>query len=240
MNQTYIRYTQAGFIFVGPEDDPEFIAQAMELTQYKEEFCIGTDFSPSFIAGLMAAGFLVMSMKLEEEPDAADDSLNVILLPKHHLIRNVLFFDKLHISRTAKRLLNRYQLKINDDFEFILQRCVETHGDGWLTKELCRSLVALWKNPVNPVKMMAFGLYYDGNLVAGEVGVTVGRVYTSYSGFRTENNSGSVQIIKTAKYLDEAGFAFWDLGMPLEYKYSFGAEDITKNEFIAAFDNAQP
>ncbi len=130
-------------------------------------------------------------------------------------------------------------LKADDNFEVILQHCVETHGNGWLTKELCNAFVSLWKNPVEPVKMFAFGLYREGKLAAGEVGVVAGKVYTSYSGFRTENNSGSVQIIKTAKYLEENGFAFWDLGMPLEYKYTFGAVDVSKTEFVEIFMKAQ-
>ncbi len=243
MNQGVIRYTQAGYLFIDPNDDPEFIVQAMDWTNYKEDFCIAVDFSPSFIAGLMAAGFLVMSMKLEdpEEDDSpgSENKLEFILLPKHHLIRTVLFFDRLHVSKTIKRLLNHYQLKVDDNFELILQRCVDTHGDDWLTRDLCRVLISLWKNPVEPVKMLAFGLYREGKLVAGEVGVIMGRVYTSYSGFRTENSSGSIQIIKTAKYLEETGFAFWDLGMPLEYKYLFGAEDISKKEFVTLFDKAQ-
>lgn len=239
MKQALVRFTQEGLIYVDQEDDPEFIARVMDGKNYEEEFCIARDFSPAFIAGLMAAGFLVMSMDVEGSEDDSVPSGLTILMPKHHYIRNVLFFDRLHIGKTVKRFLNRYELKADDNFEHILQRCVDTHGDGWLTEELFKSLVSLWKNPVPPVKMSAFGLYRDGKLAAGEIGVAAGKVYTSYSGFRTENNSGSVQIIKTAKYLEEAGFDFWDLGMPLDYKYSFGAVDISKDEFVEIFNKAQ-
>jgi Leu/Phe-tRNA-protein transferase len=236
MTQNTIRFTQGGYIYIDQQDDLDFIVRVIGSENYQEEFCIAQDFSPAFVASLMARGFLVMSMDLNEDED--DDPVT-ILMPKHHLVRNVLFFDKLHISKTVKRYLHQYELKADDNFELMLQRCVETHGDGWLTKDLCTTLISLWKNPIAPVKMFSFGLYKDDKLVAGEIGVVVGKVYTRYSGFRTENNSGSVQMIKTAKWLEEKGFAFWDLGMPLDYKYTFGAVDIFKNVFETLFDQAQ-
>lgn len=235
MKQQMVRFTQGGYIYIDQQDDLDFIVSVIGSETYQEEFCISRGFSPTFIASLMAQGFLVMSMQVQE----SENEFVTILLPKHHLMRNVLFFDKLHVSKNVKRVLPRYELKADDNFELILQRCVETHGDAWLTEELCASLVSLWKNPYPCVKMFAFGLYRDEKLVAGEVGVIVGKVYTSYSGYRTENNSGSVQIMKTAKYLEKNGFHFWDLGMPLDYKYTFGTIDISKNEFVELFKQAQ-
>jgi Leu/Phe-tRNA-protein transferase len=233
MTQQTIRFTQGGYIYIDQQDDLDFIVRVIGSENYQEEFCIAQDFSPSFIASLMARGFLVMSMDID------DDEPSTILMPKHHLVRNVLFFDQLHISKSVKRFLPQYELKADDDFELMLHHCVETHGDGWLTKNLCATLISLWKNPIAPVKMFAFGLYRNDKLVAGEIGVVAGKVYTSYSGFKTENNSGSVQMIKTAKYLEDKGFAFWDLGMPLDYKYTFGAIDIFKHEFEERFAEAQ-
>jgi Leu/Phe-tRNA-protein transferase len=235
MIEKRIRFLPEGYMYIDQQDDLDFIVRVIGSEKYDEEFCISQDFSPSFLANLMSRGFLVMSL----EVPVSENDFVTILMPKHHIIRNVLFFDKLHISKTTKRFLNQYELKVDDDFELMLQHCVKTHGDGWLTKELCSALVSLWKNPIAPIKMFAFGLYRDNKLVAGEIGVVAGKVYTSYSGFRTENNSGSVQMIKTAKYLEENGFHFWDLGMPLDYKYTFGAIDIFKHEFEELFEKAQ-
>jgi Leu/Phe-tRNA-protein transferase len=235
MKQTTVRYIEAGYIYIDQQDDLDFIVRVIGSENYQEEFCVSYDISPEFIASLTAKGFLVMSMKVQD----TKDELVTILMPKHHLVRNVLFFDKLHIGKSVKRFLHQYELKADDDFELMLQHCVETHGDDWLTDDLCNALVSLWKKPIAPIKMFAFGLYRDGKLVAGEIGVVAGNVYTSYSGFRTENNSGRVQMIKTAKWLEERGFHFWDLGMPLEYKYTFGAEDICKDEFTERFLRAQ-
>jgi Leu/Phe-tRNA-protein transferase len=217
-----------------PHDDPRRIVDAMLQTGYKEEFCVSLDFSPDFIARLMAAGFLVMSIKVD---DAADDYY--ILLPKLHLTRSALFFDRLHIKKSVKRHLNRYELRYDADFDFIVNRCLEIHGDDWLTAPLVAAIRNIRQNRFHEVYPASFALYRNDKLVAGEFGVKVGKVYTSYSGYYDEKNAGTVQLIHTARWLQEHGFAFFDLGMPMEYKTALGAEDINPEVFISLFRAAQ-
>jgi len=81
----------------------------------------------------------------------------------------------------------------------------------------------------------SFALYRDGELAAGEFGVICGKVYTSYSGFYEEDNAGTVQIIKTTRYLQKNGFSFFDMGMPLDYKSNLGAVDISPEQFVELF-----
>jgi Leu/Phe-tRNA-protein transferase len=222
--------TASGHFFVTPGIDTDLLIDIIIAANYGEEFCIGGSFSPGFIAELMYSGFLVMSARIDG---------NNVLLPKHHLIRNVLFFDELHISKTAGRMIKRcssmYELRMNTDYDVITRKCVERHGDGWLTKPLLKSMSRIRKSGVYPVIPCSFALYRDGVLCAGEFGVMAGRVYTSYSGYHDRNSEGTVQMILTAKYLQNNGFAFWDLGMPLDYKYTLGARDIGIKEFIRIF-----
>lgn len=53
----------------------------------------------------------------------------------------------------------------------------------------------------------------DGTtLLAGDVGVIVGAVYTSFSGFFIKDGVGTIQILAMARALQKCGFAFLDLG----------------------------
>jgi Leu/Phe-tRNA-protein transferase len=208
-------------------------------TGYNEEFCVSLDFEPAFIARLMKAGFLVMSARLSEPKDDEIYDDPFILLPKLHLSRSVLFFDSLHIKKSIKRHLEDYELRYDTDFDYIIDRCIETHGDDWLTPPLVAAIRIIRRNKLYGVQPVSFSLYKNGKLVAGEFGITVGRVYTSYSGYYDENNAGTVQLIGTARYLEEHGFSFLDFGMPLEYKTSLGAQDIRPEEFVKLFRSAQ-
>jgi Leu/Phe-tRNA-protein transferase len=87
--------------------------------------------------------------------------------------------------------------------------------------------------------MVSFGLYREGRLVAGEFGVVVGRVYTSYSGYRDEDSAGTVQLVLTGRLLRDSGFAYWDLGMILPYKKRLGARNLSRRRFLDLFFKAQ-
>jgi len=236
-----LKYTMSGYIFISPQDDCKGIVDAMLETNYSEEYCLADDFDPDFIARLMEAGFLVMSMNLSREDPF------FLLLPKLHLVRSALFYENLHVKKSIRKLLNRYELKADTDFDYIIDRCVEKHGDDWLTAPLVDSIKKIRKNalekhsaqetllPVPYAYPTSFALYRDGKFVAGEFGVVCGKVYTSYSGFYDEDNSGTVQLILAARYLQEHGFSFFDLGMPLNYKTDLGAVDISPEEFVRLF-----
>jgi Leu/Phe-tRNA-protein transferase len=237
-----LRYTPGGFIFIAPGDDYGGIVDAMLETDYQGEFCLGLSFDPVFIARLMAAGFLVMSAA-PLEPDSPDIPPQYILLPKLHLERSVIFFPDLRETKTVRRLLKHYELRFDTDFDRILERCAEIHGEDWLTgplRESIRRIRALYREGKSPcgVWPVSFGLYRDGKLAAGEFGVIAGRVYTSYSGYREENSAGTVQLILTGRYLRDRGFAFWDLGMPLDYKTLLGAVNISPHNFVKIFREA--
>jgi Leu/Phe-tRNA-protein transferase len=221
-----LRYTLSGHVFIMPEDDLDTLVDELISTGYDEEFCIATHISPEFIARLMKAGFLVMSTGMGDE---------ALLLPKIHLIRSVLLFPELHVKKSIKRFLGRYELRVDTDFNQILERCIEIHGEGWLTPPLTQCIKQLHHKRTAMAKPLSFGVYRDGQLRAGEFGVVSGRVYTSYSGYYDEPNAGTCQLVLTARYLRDTGFAFFDLGMPLPYKDELGARNISTRSFVELF-----
>jgi Leu/Phe-tRNA-protein transferase len=231
-------------IFMDPEDDCGAVVDAMLKTGYSEEFCLALDWDLDFIARLMKAGFLVMSETVFD----GDGKVRDIILPKLHLVRSALFFPDLRIKKSIKPLLKRYELRCDADFEIIAKKCLETHGDGWLTPSLMAAIFALRdarsaakgeKDALAEARPVSFGLYRDGELKAGEFGIVCGRVYTSYSGYREENNAGTVQMILMIRWLEDRGFDFLDFGMPLEYKTDLGARDISPQRFVELFRRAQ-
>jgi len=145
----------------------------------------------------------------------------------------------LHIKKSIRRFLNRYELRMDTDFDLIIDRCVEKHGGDWLTPPLVECIKEIRQSPaVGGVHPASFAVYRDGKIAAGEFGIVCGGVYTSYSGFYEEDNAGTVQLIQTAKYLQEHGFSFFDLGMPMDYKTDLGAVDISPKEFVQVFRDA--
>jgi Leu/Phe-tRNA-protein transferase len=234
-----LRYNQSGLLITGSQDNPERLIDAIIDTNYPEEFCLSRDFDPVFIARLMEAGFLVMSVCLDDWPEAQDDGFasehEYLLMPRHHQIRSILFFSDLRETKTARRNAKRYELRFDTDFDYIVERCILVHGDGWLTPPLVESIRAIRRAGGGPVYPCAFGVYREGRLCAGEFGVKVGAVYTSYSGYYDESGAGTAQLILTGHWLRDHGFLFWDFGMPLDYKYTLGVHDVDVTTFTSLF-----
>jgi Leu/Phe-tRNA-protein transferase len=210
-----------------PGEDPQRLIRIVN----QEERQGGLDFT----RGLMLEGFYV---------SIHGDSRNpVIIKPVIPSNRGVLFFDRLHTGKTIRRHLarfgGRYRLCFDTDFDAVMKRCVEIHGDAVLTPDFQRYFKEL-KNGGGPVLPVSFSLYKDGKLAAGDIGVQIGRVYTSYSGYHEEPSAGTVQIILTARYLEEKGFAFWDFGPSDEFPYKtrLGAKVLSHGEYKAIFDTA--
>jgi Leu/Phe-tRNA-protein transferase len=246
-----LRYTQDGLVFMDPEDDCDAVVDSMLATGYSGEFCVGLDWDPLFITRLMTAGFLVMSGTMLFKDSRGRIGFQDIVLPKLHLVRSVLFFRDFHVKRSIKSRLSRYELRFNEDFETIVNKCQETHGESWLTPSLIETLFLIRKRE-NPLEAknepeqprlrampVSFGLYRSGKLVAGEFGIVCGRVYTSYSGYREEDNAGTVQMVLMIRALEQAGFAFLDFGMPLDYKVDLGARNISPEDFTVLFRTAR-
>ncbi|MDR1388392.1 MAG: GNAT family N-acetyltransferase [Treponema sp.] len=231
-----LRFTESGMIFMDGRDNCDAVVDEMLRMNYSEEFCLSLDWNLDFVAELMYSGFLVMSETIDtgEERDGKPVFVD-ILLPKLHLTRSLLWFRELHIKKSVQNIVKRYELAYDKDYETIVEKCLFTHGDGWLTSTLLSSMAEMRRTPNLAVRPVSFAAYRNGELKAGEFGVRCGNVYTSYSGFREESNAGTAQMILMARYLNDHGFGFLDFGMPLDYKTDLGARNVYPEEFVALF-----
>ena len=116
-------------------------------------------------------------------------------------------------------------------FKEINERTIKTNGHGVdaflinnATNKRCGT---------TQVRLYSIELWdLSGNLVAGELGHSVGSIYTSLTGFSKQDNAGSVQLLALGKLLLQCGFEYWDLGMEMDYKNRLGAELMRRPDFV--------
>lgn len=88
---------------------------------------------------------------------------------------------------------------------------------------------------VTPVRLYSVEVWNaeTGALAGGELGYSVGGIYSSLTGFSDEDAAGSSQLVALGRLLMKCGFEYWDLGMDLEYKRKLGARMMRRANFVA-------
>lgn len=202
------------------------------ITPYHGEFCYTRTYHHRLVAQLMMEGFL---------PIATEG----VILPKLHHERCVIRLpDGLHISKSTRKKSKNFTFTVNRDFDRVVEACRQQHGSRcWLYPELVEvfreihepehveaviiptnqggtalnSEMTITERQSCPVRLYSIEVWNEetGELVAGELGFTVGSVFTSLTGFTAQSGAGSVQLAALGRLLCTLGFTMWDLGMDM-------------------------
>jgi Leu/Phe-tRNA-protein transferase len=200
----------------------------------QEDFYVSRYFDPLLLAHLMYEGFL---------PIASEYRNQCILLPKLHLKRCLLLLNESqHIPKTVKKRGRKYKLILNRSLEEVVKGCHKQHGIPWLYPPIVESFKVLFQRgeqgmelyPNQKVRFWTIELLdiASDKLCAGELGYTVGKVYTSLTGFSNVSGAGTVQLYALGRLLRKQRFEMWDLGMSMQYKLDMGAEDHDRDDFL--------
>ena len=215
------------FPFVDGPDDLPLVPRLLE--ERGGEFCVATRHDPQMVAAVCRHGYMPMS----EDSTGLD-----LLLIKSHRSRCVLDPSSVHVSKSTRRRSSGLDIRVDSAFIECLGRIVRHHRDRWLSRSLCEALRSLHRTPMNGVAARSVEVYARGELIAGEIGYTCGRAYTSLSGFYAVSGAGSVQLACLGRLLARAGFALWDLGMEIDYKIRLGARLVERSRFLSEYRTA--
>lgn len=227
---------------IAPEDLDERTLHASIYADRSVTHYWTRSFEPGFYVMLARAGFITVGLRRREYGD--------LLLPEIQRAYAVLDWPAVHASSHVRKLRSSgrleaegVELRIVPDCRAVVAAIVEQHApDCWLTppyRALVHELAAA--GPEAGLEMHGVELWSTrrGELVAGELGYTIGRVYTSLTGFCSPddarwNHFGSLQLVLLAERLRDTGYAFWNLGHPhMDYKLELGARVLARDAFLA-------
>ena len=187
------------------------------------------DFTPEYYIAQAKAGFIAVTDHFEEDE---------LLLPEIQFAYALLDFADLHISRKVQKLLKQkpLQIEISKELDEVAAMINAHYANCWLTErylEMIKGTESLDSN----FQMVSVALRDKGELIAGELGYSIGRTYTSLSGFSSKEkayrNYGNAQLVLLGQFLEAQGFAFWNLGQPyMNYKLALGAKIVDREDFL--------
>ena len=233
--------------FLSPEDLTP--ARRDTLAGGLLEYFRTDDWSPGFYRAQALLGFIAITDSEPEEPQ---------LLPQLQTAYAVLDWKNLTHDRRVEKILKgprmaeeKIRLRIDPDPGAVLALLkAQWKESTWLVPryaELVRELAS----PQERVRDEGFRIWGvtltvgdPGIPVAGELGYTIGKTYTSLSGFfirekKEYSNFGKLQMVMLARTLEKAGITFWNLGHPyMDYKTALGARIVPRNQFLERWDKA--
>lgn len=197
------------------------------------------DFEPNFFCELAHAGFNSTSIEIATD----NDFMVQVLTPCYEPERNVLQCLKTHVSKNVRKRAKRYSLTVDAAYDDVLLGCVRHHGEGWLFRGMRCLLRHLRQRGYTGSKGIRIATHsielWDehGELVAGDLGYTMGAVYVSQTGFHKEGTrgAGETHLVLMAALLYRLGHAWFDLGQARTYKAALGAETLDRAAWFKRF-----
>jgi len=194
------------------------------------------DWSVSFYTASVLAGTIPVTYH--------DNSMGNLLVLNLHDRYSVLDWENLHISTKVQKMIRRgefsvgkYTLRISTDIQRAVDGISASYGDNnWVIPQYAALLEAV-QRAQSRIIFTAVELIDNetGTVLGGELGYTIGTVYTSLSGFTNRDfpNIGTVQLVVLGKVLEQKGYSFWNLGQPyMTYKAQLGAIYTPRSQFI--------
>ena len=149
--------------------------------------------------------------------------------------RMVLFPEKMKISKSLKSIINKnkFQVKFDVDFEKVIKCCADVcrkNGEStWITDDMINAYVNLHLEGF----AHSVEAYYNGELVGGLYGVSLGKAFFGESMFHYMNDASKVALYLLVEKLKSLKFEFIDVQQDTKHLKSLGAELISRKVFLS-------
>jgi len=142
-------------------------------------------------------------------------------------------------TRGAARYIkkNNYQFEVDKNFLSVIKSCGEVKRkdqDGtWIDERIINAYTELHQMKI----AHSFEIYFNGNLVGGLYGIILDDVFFGESMFHYKTDASKIAFVLAVQYLKKMGVKMIDCQMKTKHLLSFGAKEITRNQFIQLLNN---
>jgi leucyl/phenylalanyl-tRNA--protein transferase len=143
--------------------------------------------------------------------------------------RAILPLDRLHVSRSLRRVRRRFAVTRDTAFADVMRGCATSHGPTWITPAMFAAYVRLhalgWAHSVE--------VWSEGGLVGGVYGVAVGGLFAAESMFHRVRDASKVALVELVEHLAARGFALLDVQLQTMHLSSLGAVEIARRSYLS-------
>ncbi len=144
--------------------------------------------------------------------------------------RLVLYPDELKVSRSLKKSLKKFDVRIDTNFLGVIQNCRDLRKEEgtWILPEIVEVFSKLHE--------MGFAhsveVYREGELVGGLYGLSMGAAFFGESMFSKVSDASKVALVHLCEIAKKKGFDFIDCQVPSAHLKRLGAVEISRVQFL--------
>jgi leucyl/phenylalanyl-tRNA--protein transferase len=142
--------------------------------------------------------------------------------------RGIIPLDGLHVSRSLRRSIPRFEIRTDTAFEAVMRGCADPRRpDGWIDEDFVAAYVELhdlgWAHSVET--------WQDGELVGGLYGLAIGGLFAGESMFHRVTDASKVAVVATVEHLAAQGYALFDVQWVTPHLASLGAVEVSRSDY---------
>ncbi len=146
--------------------------------------------------------------------------------------RLVLYPKDIKISKSLKRSMKKFEVKIDTNFRAVMQKCrdvrVNNGENTWILEDVIEAYVDIH----NQGHAKSFEVYFEGELVGGLYGIDMGKMFCGESMFQTKSDASKTALVLLAQFCLENGYELIDCQVPSDHLKSMGAVEMSRDEFL--------
>lgn len=222
-----IEPTPTPWVFPDPTDAPEDLV------------ALGADLEPGTILAAYRSGYFPMhvnpSFRSEGRsgPGRRDEQLGWWSPDP----RGVIPLDGLRVTRSLARSTRRYEVRVDTDFEAVIDGCADPDRDGrWIVPSIRAAYLELhrlgWAHSVEAWDR-------DGGVLAGGLyGIAIGGFFAGESMFHRRTDASKVALVGLVDRLRSGGALLLDVQWCTSHLSSLGAVGISKVAYLTRLRDA--
>jgi leucyl/phenylalanyl-tRNA--protein transferase len=194
----------------GPIDDSDIVA-------------VGADLEPGTLLAAYRCGLFPMPFDRRRIAWFSPDPRGIIPL------------DGLHVSRSLRRSVRRFELRMNTSFPDVMRACADPRRPGgWINRAFVDAYSHLhelgWAHSVE--------IFEHDELVGGLYGVRIGGFFAGESMFHRATDASKVALVHLVDWLTDTRATLLDVQWTTPHLTSLGAIDIPRTDYLHRLQHA--
>ena len=146
-------------------------------------------------------------------------------------LRGILPLDGLRVSRSLRRSLGRFEVRVDTAFAEVIAACADRRRrGGWISKPIRHAYVGLhdlgWAHSVEAWATD------DGQLAGGLYGLAIGGFFAGESMFYRRTDASKVALVHLVGLLRDAGATLLDVQWLTPHLASLGAREVERDRYL--------